>query len=97
MEKQFMYMTSCYGKGEIKKVEIVKETAKQVVCLLESWGGGVRERRCAKNGNYENFFSTFAEARDFLVDKEEKKISYAKERIHEAKSALGTIKAMKAT
>jgi hypothetical protein len=96
MEKKYiMYKTSGYGAEKIDKVEVVKETPKQVVYLSEGFNGKKYERRCAKSGNYENFFNSWKAAHDYLVEKAERSVGNAKERLQGAKSYLGQIKSMK--
>lgn len=61
------YMTSYYGQ-DIEKVEIIRETSKQVV--VKQGRAGEFEREQAKRSSYKNFFDTWLEAHTFLVNKQ---------------------------
>ena len=63
------------GKPEIVPVEVIKETAQQVVVREEDdWWGGTRERRCNKAGE---FFATFADAKGYAIQQATRQLQNA--------------------
>jgi hypothetical protein len=56
---------------EIKKREVVRETAKQLTYKLV-WCGKESEARESKKSEYQNWFDTFEAAREFLLRQAEK-------------------------
>jgi hypothetical protein len=66
-EKKYTYRTGGYP-DVIKRLEVVKETEKQVVVLVpDLWSGKPRTSRNAKRSDYHNFFDTFEQAKAFLM------------------------------
>lgn len=58
----------------IEEVEVVKETTNYVT-VIETWMGKQQERRDAKRSDHgHNYFDTWAEAKDFLIDREKSAI-----------------------
>ncbi len=88
-EKKYTYRTGGYP-DVIQRLEVVKETEKQIVVLdVDLWGGKPKERRHTKQSGYHNFFDTFEQAKAFLMERCDSKIrSY--------QSSLDSIKAQKA-
>lgn len=80
----------CY----IEEVEVVRETAKQII-LLEEWRGKKSERRTTKRGNYHNYFDSWAEARDFLLEKAHSKVQSTEANFEEAMKKRGEIEKLK--
>jgi hypothetical protein len=68
------YKISKYGKPEIKAVEVLKETPKFIVYLYVYWDGKTYERRAAKNTE---FFPTFSEARQALINQLARRVNNA--------------------
>jgi hypothetical protein len=58
-----------YPPIEIKKIVVARETAKQVICMCD-WFGTEYETREYKTSEYQNWFDTFEEAREFLLKRE---------------------------
>lgn len=80
---------------EIKEVEIVRETAKQVVVLLD----GFRrqgERREAKRSSYNNYFDTWKEAKEYLLNKVRRRIEGTEAKLKREKKRLAEIELIKA-
>jgi hypothetical protein len=65
------YRTDRYS-AKITPVEVVKETAQQVVYVWMDWGTS-RESRAYKEGE---FFPTFQEAKDWLIQRYEREVQY---------------------
>ena len=77
-EKKYTYRTGGYP-DVIKRLEVVKETEKQIV-VLEHWTSfdgktNVKESRNAKRSDYNNFFDTFEKAKAFLMAQCDSRIS----------------------
>ena len=85
------YKTGGYGKNLIQEVEIVRETEKQVV--IASRNGS--ERREAKRSDYQNYFDEWQAAKDFLLEKAEKRVEGIKVQLERAKCELGNIKGLR--
>jgi len=64
------YRTTKYD-NEIKKIEIERETEKQVVLRPDTWNP--KGRRENKISEYDNWHDTFEEAREFLLQREYRK------------------------
>ena len=90
----YTYRTGGYGDNLIERLEVVKETDKQVtIRRLDEWssrGGATvyRESREAKRSNYQNHFGAFDEAKAFLM-------AQCDGRIRSYQSCLDTAKAQK--
>ena len=86
----FKYQTDGYGlymsHGELKKVEIEKETDKTVV---------VDGQRSHKISEWHYFWDTFDEAREFLIQQHKKRIEYFKERLKHHEDCLVKFTEMK--
>jgi hypothetical protein len=82
------YRTRC---DEIKEVEVIRETPKQVVIKLRRNG----ERREDKRSNYMNWFNTWDEAHEFLVEQAREEVNQLCKRLDRAKGELGRIRGMK--
>ena len=92
---KYAYRTGGYGDNLIVRVEVVKETEKQITALIpyDSWTipgkeKKFREQREAKRSNYQNYFDTFTEAKAFLM-------SQCDGQIASYQSSLDSIKARK--
>lgn len=75
---------------KIEAVEVVKETEKQVVAVLNG-----REQREAKKSTYQNYHDTWGEAKQFLVDEAQRKCEGLRKQLERANGELGKIKSMK--
>ena len=83
----FKYRTSW---DVIERREVVRE-AEKVVFLM--WGK--REVREAKRSDYQNWFDTWQEAHDFMVDLAEGRVEKAQVTLQRAYDKLERIKEMK--
>ena len=64
--------------NEIKPVEVIGETAKQIVYLSKDlYTGTSRERRTTKSSNYNNFYPTWEAAKAALVNRYQSQIEHA--------------------
>ena len=64
---KYTYRTGGYPGG-IKRMEVVKETDKQIVVLeYNLWSKTFIESRRAKRSDFYNFFDTFDQAKAFLM------------------------------
>lgn len=61
------YKTGGYGENAIVKLEVIKETDKQITTIERGYDGKPHERRQAKRSEYINFFDTFEQAKAFLL------------------------------
>lgn len=78
----------------IEAVEAVKETANYVT-IRETWMGRASDSRCAKRSDSMNYFDSWAEARDFLVDREKAEIDRARNEMDMHTERLAKIMEMK--
>lgn len=88
-------MTTWYKVGwlcEIKPIDVVKETQSFVVVKREFNPNSTD--RVAKRSDHENYFPTWHEARDYLLDRERRKLSAAQLAIDRANALLETIMVM---
>lgn len=81
---EIWYKTLCGGK--ITEVTVIKETEKQITYIGKYYDGREYKQRSNKKSSYENFFKTYQQAEDFLINEslknindKEKSLSYAKE------------------
>jgi hypothetical protein len=78
---------------EPKKIKIIKETEKMAVIETVGWRGEKRENKVMKRGH--NIFSTWEEAKQYLVNSAMKSLDYAKQEVDRRRSALELAKALK--
>lgn len=78
------YLTKTYYE-HIQIVEVERESEQSV------WIKGTRN---AKVTEYARYHDTFEEAKRHLIERHEKAIEYARDKIHRAESALGSIRKM---
>ena len=78
----------------IREVEVSRETPKFVVLVGERWGEK-KESRYAKRGRYDNFFDTWEEAHQFLLDRATIRFRSAQVVLERAQENLKRIEAMK--
>ena len=78
------YKTSWRG---IAKIEIERETKKQVVLM--------NGNRASKLSSYECYFDTWEGAKKYLLDKAQMKVQGIRRQLETANSELGNIKGMK--
>ena len=78
---------------EINEYEVVKETPKQIVFLEPGWNDKTtfKESREAKKSGYQNWFDTWEQAHDFLVEASKRKIKGLESRIKSEKKVLSNI------
>ncbi len=82
------FRLTCYAYPQIREVNVIKETAKQLVILTERG----REQRVAKNSEYENYFRTKNDAKVFFLVSVDNKIQQEKERHQRALDRLNELK-----
>lgn len=73
--------------GEIEEIDVIRETDKFVYKNSE--------RRDAKRSDRINYFDTWTEARDFLIDREKAAIDRARDEIDQHMEKLAKIMEMK--
>ena len=78
------YMTNWI---RIEEVEIARETEQ---CVFH-----INGRRESKHSGWHNFFDTWEEARQWLLDKAENDVASLRRRLETAKGHLGNIKGMR--
>ncbi len=64
----------------IKPIQVIKETEKTVVVLYE-WNGKQRERRQAKQTNYDQIFATFDAAKNWASHRIANKIQQSEKKL----------------
>jgi hypothetical protein len=69
--------------NEIKKVEVEKETDKFVIFL--------NKRRETKRSDYNNYFDTFIEAKQYAINNQINRIEYLKEQLQKERINLENI------
>ena len=90
------YRTNEYAwRDLIEEVEITRETEKQVVVSVVLNSGKVREDRSAKKSSSVNYFDTWEEAKLYLLERAESKVTHARRELDKANSHLGNIKGLK--
>lgn len=65
-----------------KAFEVVKETKCQITYIQE-WHGRKNESRVAKYSKYEQWFHSFQEAKQHIIDRERKKLIHAQKKVVE--------------
>ena len=73
-----MYVIKSWGH-EIKPVEVTKKSASSVWIMIDN-----TERRSSINSSYENYFDTKEQAKEFLINRERRKVEELKESLEEA-------------
>ncbi len=84
------YRTGSYGKDLICEVEVVRETEKQVIIM-----GHTGDRREAKKSEYQNYFDTWEEAKEFLIIIAQNKVDDTEIKLENAKDKLGIIRGLR--
>ena len=86
------YKTSRWGQEKIEPVDVIKETPKQVVVWEKrfSYDGKNKlvESRHRKESSYDNYFKTYQEAYDFILNKKTMVIEGLMERLRNEKKGL---------
>jgi len=72
--------------GEVSRSEVLRETPQFVV--IKQWG---KDRRVNKVGE---FFPTFAEMKQYLVEKRKRQVEHFKEQLRYAESQLAKAESM---
>ena len=86
-----MYRTKSYS-NRIEEVEIVRSTEKSVWVTREDIFGEKNKIRCLKMSDYEKYWDTYKEAKQYLIKRYENVIESLKKRLQEARSELGQVK-----
>lgn len=87
------YKTEAWN-SKIEPVTVVKETAKQLVVEYDCYGK-THQRRAAKESAYDNYFDTWEEAHEHLIDRAAKRVESLRSQLQTANGNLGNIKGMK--
>lgn len=77
----------CTWRDQIEEVEVIRETAKYV--MLPPYG-----HRDAKRSDNRNYFDTWNEAHQFLIDREQANIAGLEKRITHHKETLSKLQEM---
>jgi len=77
---------------EIEEIEVISETEKYVTLEAVAFDG--KHRREMKRSNYMNYFDTWQEAKDFLVDREKEAIGKLERQIAQHVATLAKIEEM---
>lgn len=85
------YKAGHYCREKIEEVEVIRETAACV--YVHGWAG--RESRFAKRSDFGNYFDTWEEAHQYLIDKAQKEVDGYRINLERAKGDLGNIKGLK--
>lgn len=85
------YKISMWGAPKIIEVKVISETP-MTVMVREEWWAAARDKRHNKAGEY---FPTFDEARDCLVQNFERDLTHAKDKVHQLQSYLGQARSLK--
>lgn len=86
------YKTAGNWNAKIEVVECERETDS---CVWVRGGFSKAERRYNKKSSYDNYFDSFQEAKDFLINTGEAKVKSARRNLEEANSYLGNAKGLK--
>lgn len=89
-----IYRISKYGI-EIKELEMVRETEKQVVYLYKWSEDNIREEKSNKISDWYRFFKTYEDAKEFLLNRENEKVKYLEEEILKHKNNITILEGMK--
>lgn len=85
-----------YSKDKIVEVDVIRETDQSVfVKTLGYQLKGNTEHRVSKRSEHECYFDTFEDAKKFLIDAAERRVSWARNSLQDAQDKLGNIKGMK--
>ncbi len=79
---------------DIIPIEVVRETEKQVVLLVENFNHTKREIHSAKVSEYEQYFSTWIEAKEFLISRLARQITFHQNTADLKIMALSTVHAL---
>lgn len=86
-----MYRASLGWGSDIETIEITRETDKTVWFVNDN-GNNVRE---AKSSDWRNWFDTFKDAKEFLINRKQSDIDDLRRRLEGKKSELGNLKGLK--
>lgn len=76
---------------KIKKIEIEKETEK-TIWIKDKWNSGNNSlTQCRKDSEWNKYFDTFQDAKNYLIDKCENKIKSLNEKINKENENLKTL------
>ena len=94
--KKIMYRLGGY-KALIEPVEVVDETDKTIVILVQGWGinkPNIR-RRFKRASRSDRFFDTWQEAKDHLISNEQSNLDYHIRATESSRKRLEELKALK--
>lgn len=78
------YLTTSYW-NDIRTVEVERETEKCV------W---VKGRRQHRRSRYDNYFDTYDQARQFLIDEAQTRLAQAEQKVAQRRALLETVQAL---
>jgi hypothetical protein len=84
-------MTGGFGNNLIDEIEITKESEKSV-WVKTQWRDKETITQERKRSDWHNFFDTFDEAKNFLIEKSENRIKAYESNLNDEKSFLEKIK-----
>jgi len=91
-----MYKTTGrYHVAKIEEVEVLRTTAQSVFFPKSRSGVKGKEDRHAKHSDHANYFETWEEAKEYLMDAAENKLSGARRQLELAQAFHGNVKGMK--
>ena len=81
--------------NEIKPVEVIGETAKQIVYLSKNlYTGTSRERRTMKSSSFNTFYPTWEAAKAALINRYQSQIEHAQRELARAQRQLQIVQAL---
>jgi hypothetical protein len=87
--------TDRHGKGLIQEIKIVKETPKQVVFIDKRFGNNAATSKEAKRSSYQNWHDSWAEAKLFILNDQQRKVDRIRLQLDREKGMLEIIKGLK--
>lgn len=88
------YKTQKYN-AKIEPVEVLRESAKQIVTAETDWRGKPYQARRNKTGGYDNFFPSWTEAHVYLLDRATRQLDYARVELQQAQNQYGNVVGMR--
>jgi hypothetical protein len=93
-EPCYMFRTSDWGAERIKRVKVIKATAKTVV-FEDDWMGKTIQQTERRETVNHGIFDTWQEAHAWLLARAENSLNDARRRLEQAQGLYGNIKGMK--
>lgn len=93
MSKKMHKASVDYNK--ITAVEVLRETDKCVYLLYKGFMSGSKERKFLKETDFQAFFDTFEEARDWIVEKRKRQVERLESQLSDAQAKLSNALSLK--